>query len=92
MMTGFERYTKKTRGRCCGSGAGGAVDRVVGLDPAVHPKPGNGTTAERTGADAADSFSAAVVQPVDPPKADSKRRPPVMAGLKRRILRRWGGR
>src|SRR5215472_17314 len=64
MMTGFERYTKKTRranvfGR---DGAGGAVGEVVRLDRAPLSQSGQRASAQRTGEDAADLFSAAVVQ------------------------------
>ncbi len=68
MMTGFERYTKKTRRAMFLE----KMERVVPwqklsrlIEP-HYPKPGNGPAAERTGTDAADLFSAAVVQPVGP--------------------------
>src|SRR6185437_9240504 len=47
-------------------GAGGAVGEVVRPDRAALSHGGQRATAERTGADAADLFPAAVVQPVGP--------------------------
>ena len=68
MMTGFERYTKKTKRalfleemeQVVPWGALGAL-----IEP-HYPKAGRRTAAGGGGADAADLFSAAVVQPVGP--------------------------
>src|SRR5271163_386664 len=47
-------------------GAGGAMGQVVRVDRAALSEAGQRKTAERVGTDAADLFSAAVVQPVGP--------------------------
>jgi hypothetical protein len=65
MMTGFERYSKKTRrtdGVFGGVGAGGAVVGVMCAGGTVLSKGGAGATAGGSGANAADVFCAVMVQ------------------------------
>ena len=68
MMTGFERYTQEDQA-CIVSGrdgAGGAVAQVVRADRAALSESRQRAAAGGSGADAADLFFAAVVQPVGP--------------------------
>ena len=64
MVTGFERYTKKTRRAMFLEEMEQVVPwgKIVCADRAALSPAGQGATAERTGEDAADLFSAAVVQ------------------------------
>jgi len=64
MMTGFERYTKKTRRAVFLEEMEQVVpwEKLCALIEPHYPKPGKGRRAERTGKHAADLFSAAVVQ------------------------------
>ena len=68
MMTGFERYSKKTRRAEFLEEMEQVVPwrKLCGLIEPVYPKAGNWATSGGGGADAADLFSAAVVQPVGP--------------------------
>jgi len=58
MMTGFERYTKKTRRAMFLEEMEEVVPwaKLCGLIESHYPKPGKGRRAEGTGADAADLF------------------------------------
>src|SRR4029077_15099158 len=63
MMTGFERYTKKTRRAMFLEEMEQVLrwEKLCALIEPHYPKPGQRATAERTGKHAADLFSAAVV-------------------------------
>ena len=67
-QSGFERYAKKTRrAEFSGAdGAGGAVGGAMRADRAGVSEGGAGAAAGGGGADAADLFSATVVQLIGP--------------------------